>query len=135
MIHNACINGVVRERFEIAMSFFFEDFGNGSETKAVSYTVDEKSGLVLHWHKSAKGSTLLPYEMKMKACIEFAWHWLQGTEYPDSPDTNGSTEKAWKVFNQQFIHKNNDDGYYIDCEDIGFYGIVAIKPTWAVYGK
>lgn len=66
----------------------------------------------------------LPYPMETTAAIEFAWNWLAQASYGQKPDIDGDCKKGWRIFNEAWGHVGRD------C-----YAFVAVRPTWALYGK
>lgn len=116
-----------REQFDRAMAFAFD--GRYSEMKARGYRLDPEKGLILYWSidsngAAAKGVQSFPYEMKVKAATEFAWHWLQEQNYGAEPDHDGSNHKGWRVYNESWNRIGSEWGAF-----------VAIKPEWMMYGK
>lgn len=66
----------------------------------------------------------LPFKMDFKAASDFAWNWLQQTDYGEEPDHDGSNGRGWTIFNGDWGHVFH-----------AWQGIIAIRPEWAMYGK
>lgn len=74
--------------------------------------------------KETVTSTVLPFPLDLNTSISFAWHWLTtSADYGNEPDHDGDNGKGWRVYNENWGRVGS------------FYGFVAIKPAWAMYGK
>ena len=125
-----------KKHFERAMQFAFEDTFEGKQLKAIGYTVDEHRigsyGLVFFKYKTepperVPGFTSLPYEMKVEAATEFAWHWLQSQDYEKwekEPGHDGSNHKGFRIYNEKWNRIGDWWGAF-----------AAVKPEWMMYGK
>lgn len=120
-----------RKSFDLAFQIFFE----GKRLfKATHYAEVPGKGFVLFWSQDtvlAKGSQIvaskLPYSMAWKAASDLAWGWLserKDEEYTDWCDHDGSDGHGFKVYNEAW-------GRVADSN----YGILAVLPVWAWYGK
>ena len=66
----------------------------------------------------------LPYKMDADAVTALAWKWLEQADYEaygEHPDTDGSAKKGFRVWMPGLLRYS--------------YAIIAIPPTWIVYGK
>jgi hypothetical protein len=122
-----------RKAFELAMKFAFNDDGGMDpphmEHKARGYRIDPAKGLIFYWSVDSDGTakngvSKLPYEMKLKAAVEFAWSWLEAQDYPPEPDHDGSNHKGWRVYNEAWNRIGDEWGAF-----------AAIQPEWMMYGK
>lgn len=84
---------------------------------------DGKPTLILLWNEE-KGSLPLPYPLNLDQAVEFVAGWLQGAEFGDEPDHDGSNGKGFHLFNDYW-------GHVADHR----YGIIGVQPAWAMYGK
>lgn len=112
-----------RKSFDLAFQLIFEGAPGG---KATHYLEDSDKGLVFLWHEE-KGASKLPYAMDWKASADLAWGWLQERrheEYREVLDHDGSNGKGFRVYNEDWGHVAGS-----------FYGILAVLPVWAWYGK
>lgn len=106
-----------REHFDIAMSLAF------SEYETAVGILFNPGQVILFWTKSDKANPL-PYPMDCKAASDFVWHWLQTVEYDKEPDHDGSNEKGFEVYNENWGHVGGM-----------WESFVAIKPVWMTYSK
>lgn len=80
--------------------------------------------LVLYWHEDA-GALPLPYELTAETAPTFAWDWLQQHPPPGpQPDHDGDNGHGWRVWTDSWGRPKDTT-----------YGIVAVCPMWAMYGK
>lgn len=68
--------------------------------------------------------TRLPYPMKGKAIVDFAWNWLGVADRGPEPGFDGTTGPGWRVYTEKYGRVGNS---HLSC--------VAIRPVWAMYGK
>jgi hypothetical protein len=66
----------------------------------------------------------LPFTLDAAGAADFASRWLAEVDYGNEPDHDGDNGKGWTVYNEAWGHV---DGHYS--------AIIAIAPTWAMYGK
>jgi hypothetical protein len=66
----------------------------------------------------------LPFVMDGQGAADFAWRWLEQAKYPKEPDHDGNNHKGWRLYNESYGHVDQD------C-----YGVIAVAPSWAEYGK
>lgn len=96
-----------------------------SDSPCVGYAVIEND-LVFYWHvpSDRKEFVQLPFKMSYNQAAQFAFNWLSQVEYPKVPDVDGDVEKGWTVHRDEwgFVHNSS-------------YAIVAVQPSWAMYGK
>lgn len=115
------VTAIHREGFELIMQFVAIE-----HPYAVAWSIDPKEGLLLYWAMSDSMKTsvqTLPYKMKGKTLIDFAWSYLVETEITERhPDIDGSCSKGWRV------HNTGITGGWS-------YAYIAIKPIWALHGK
>lgn len=128
-------NGVIdirsegRKCFDLAFQLFFDD-----HAKATHYLDHPEKGLIFLWHDDTFyiGTTKvtanrLPYTMDWKAAADLAWGWLQeqpDDKYQEYIDHDGSMGRGFRVYNESWTHVAGS-----------FYGILAVLPIWAWYGK
>lgn len=111
-----------RTMFDLAMRLAFD---GAPGMKAKHYAITEKDGLILLWSgDSILKSQPLPYEMGVEAAIPFVWNWLDQADYGRRPDHDGDNGKGWTFHRDGWGHVGGSR-----------YAIVAIKPTWSMYGK
>lgn len=79
--------------------------------------------LVLYWEEDS-GTTALPFPLKLDGATQFIASWLDSATYPAEPDHDGSNDKGWMVFNDDWGHALGSS-----------YGFLAVQPAWAMYGK
>lgn len=96
--------------------------------KITHYAISDK-GLAFFWHDPidiAKNMQTqpLPFPMEKLAIVDFAVNWLATADYGKQPDHDGDNGKGWTIYNENWGHVFGS-----------FYGVIAIKPTWAMYGK
>lgn len=90
--------------------------------KAVAWSTDENR-MILYWIPT-KDAHPLPAPMDAAGVAKFVEAWLSTVDYGPAPDTDGSTGKSCRIYNEQWGH--------IDGNHAAF---VAIEPAWLVYGK
>lgn len=108
-----------REAFDLAFQLLFED------EKATHYLEHPEKGLIFLWHPE-KDSIKLPYAMYWRAAADLAWGWLQergDEEYREFCDHDGSDGHGFRVYNESWNSV------------VSSYGILAVLPVWAWYGK
>lgn len=101
-------------------------------SKVTHYGLDPGRGLALFWDEPKDGRLPksavvqpLPYQMDKGALVAFVAGWLRAADYGREPDHDGSNGKGWTIY--------TDDSWGLVWGSP--YGIIAIKPTWALYGK
>jgi hypothetical protein len=146
----ADVTGTKRERFNTVMGFFELDSAKSycihpvlglvlfwvdaptagtitdDATKGICYRCCPKEQIEAARDKQVKTPVSpLPFKMDKQGLCDFAWAWLQkGADYGSRPDTDGDSERGWRVYNEGWGHVSGN------C-----YAIVAIQPFWFVYGK
>ena len=55
---------------------------------------------------------------------DFVWEWLQSVDYPEEDCYDGGSEKAWRVYNEQYGIVSGD-----------WSAFVAIHPTWIYHPR
>lgn len=109
------------ERFRRALSLALEFQGS----RVTHYAITPK-GLGFFWHEPGVGipAQSLPFPMDRTALVDFAANWLKTAPYGERPDIDGDSGRGWTIYNESWGHVWGS-----------FYGVIAIKPTWALYGK
>jgi hypothetical protein len=114
-----------REAFNLAFQLLFD---NAAGKKATHYFEDPDKGLVLLWFEDkSRNSIPLLTPLSWKEAADLAWSWLsnQPTEkYREYLDHDGSNGKGFRVYNEDWGHVAGSH-----------YGILAVLPVWAWYGK
>jgi len=98
--------------------------------KVTHYATDPKRGLALFWSNPCdRPSDItahpLPYPMDQDALVAFVVGWLRTADYGLQPDHDGSNGKGWTIYTDESW------GHVWGS----FYGVIAVKTTWAMYGK
>lgn len=105
---------------EKALEFF-------KEGRFVGYKIDMEKGLVFYWSEY-EGVTNFPFTMSIEGIFSFCKEWLKSEECEvirgSQPDHDGSNEKGWIVYNEEWGHVSNR-----------WEAFCAVKPIWAMYGK
>lgn len=114
-----------RTAFDLAFQLLFN---NARGLKATHYFENASHGLVLLWHNDeARKAVPLLTPLSWKEAADLAWTWLtnQLTEnYKEYLDHDGSDGKGFRVYNEAWGHVAGSH-----------YGILAVVPVWAWYGK
>jgi len=66
----------------------------------------------------------LPSKTKVTSLESMIKDWLADQDYGESPDTDGSVSKGWRVYNESWGHIGDN-----------WRAFVAIEPAWLEYGK
>lgn len=113
------VEGEGRKDLELAMQLAFRG------SKASGYYIST-AGLVFSWHPDSSRINFvkLSFQMDYKQAAEFAANWLDRVAYPVEPDHDGDNHKGWTMHRNTWGHVDGDR-----------YAIIAIKPTWSMYGK
>lgn len=74
--------------------------------------------------KPEDGKVAFPFKMDADGAADFARRWLSQTEYGHEPDHDGDNGKGWRLYNEGWGHIDGDN-----------YGVIAVAPVWAMYGK
>lgn len=114
-----------RTAFDLAFQLLFV---HSNYHKATHYFEDDLSGLVFLWHndESKKAIPLLT-PLGWKETADLAWAWLISQpeeKYQDWLDHDGSDGHGFRVYNEAWGHVAGSH-----------YGILAVLPVWAWYGK
>lgn len=111
-------------------------FYNAPSGEATHYKVETIEGvevrdvprLILGWgDRPINGGFMLPYRLRMdnNSAVEFVNHWLEAATYPVEDQLfDGSTEKGWRIYNEN----NGRIGQYT-------YSFCAIEPILLYYVK
>lgn len=79
------------------------------------------------WHESMGGQPMIvPHTVDMLVPVILAM--LESMEYPEEPDTDGSTSKGWRLRSGFYTVPKNDS-------IANFYVQFTIEPEWMEYGK
>lgn len=101
---------------------------NAAGSKTSHYRISKDSPtFVLYWSKPEEhqSALALPYPLKLDEAVALVAGWLRETmPSGPEPDHDGDNGKGWRVFNEAWGHVNGSQ-----------YGICAIQPVWAMYGK
>lgn len=127
------------ENLSRILSIAFCDISRHPSPKpATHFLVDEEYGLVFFQAKSLENlrdgwgndelktsaaKELVP-PLDVSQITDFAWNWLQETEYPSSSENEGGAIKGWRVYNEE-------SGIVGGC----WQSVVAVKPFWIYIGK
>lgn len=130
-----------KDRLTMAMQImFYSEPHRPRPVRATHYQITTERGLVFYDYsfelsgvpqaeqykdKIPTDLTAMPFKLDAEGAADFALRWLDEAEYPREPDTDGSTEKGWRVHNGQWGHPHSDN----------WSSFVAVKPDWIVYGK
>lgn len=85
--------------------------------------------LVFYWiDPKLDDATPFPAPIKPKEAVAMVGVWMEGLKegnrFPQEPDHDGSNGEGYRIFCEQWGHVNDNH-----------YAIVAVQPTWAMYGK
>lgn len=85
--------------------------------------------LVFYWSDpSLKEATEILMYVKPREAATMVIAWMdtlvKKDKFPPQPDHDGSNSRGFRVFCEQWGHVNDNH-----------YAIVAVQPTWAMYGK
>ena len=95
---------------------------------AVGYVIDPECGMVFLRYKpdtAPEGYSAFPFPMDADGASDFAARWLAVAPYPKEPDHDGDNEKGWRFYNEAWGHV----GKYGHC------ALIAVRPSWQMYGK
>lgn len=105
-----------------------------ADYKSVKAFYKDPKGLVLCWYE-CKGSTPYPFEATIPVLVEQIMQYLNSLTTDEifnlagnCPDIDGSVELGWEVFHPLWYGEN-------DLENYTGYEIIAIRPSWVIYGK
>jgi hypothetical protein len=129
-----------REHFELAMKMAFESNCPGKKVKFYALSDDNRSMVLIWGDKHKEGPVqlgkydkpipaqikALPYEMDVKAAIDFTWHWL-----------NGAADQGKEIWSDDVWR---EVGYRLHTNYWGHalehhYGVIAITGEHALIGK
>jgi len=120
-----------RKAFDLAFQLMWD---NAPGAKASHYLEHPEKGLIFLWNEdtfSIKDKKVtankLPYAMDWKSAADLAWGWLgeqPDEKYQEYCDHDGSNGHGFRVYNEAWTHVAGS-----------FYGILAVLPLWAWYGK
>lgn len=91
---------------------------------AVRESKEGPKHLVFFWTGGGKDAVQMAFKLDAEGAADFARRWLAEAEYGEQPDHDGDNEKGWTVYNEAWGH--------VDGE---WQAIIAVQPTWAMYGK
>lgn len=122
-----------RRALDLAFELMWDNAPGG---KATHYFDHPLMGLIFLWNEDSfvvEGNPYkvtankLPYAMDWKAAADLAWGWLgeqPNEKYGDFLDHDGSNGRGFRVYNESWTHVAGSH-----------YGILAVLPMWAWYGK
>lgn len=91
----------------------------------------KRKTLILFWSEDDSFEpkpSAFPSDMKGAPLETFVWNWLEDMwekkEHGPQPNHDGHNENGWRIFNEYWGHLAGSQ-----------YGIIAIQPIWATYGK
>ena len=90
---------------------------------AAGYVLDE--GRIVFFEHVSDTAIAFPTKLSLDLCADIAWEWLQAIEYPEEPDTDGSTAKGWRLYTD----------FRGTVEPYNWASFVAVEPRWFEYGK
>lgn len=114
--------GEREERPEGADKFYRPNWKYGKEPKSlrlVFYDNRYKSGSL-----EGNDQVALPFTLDAAGAADFASRWLAEADYGSQPDHDGDNGKGWCIYNEAWGHV-----------DSHYSAIIAIAPSWAMYGK
>lgn len=105
-------------------TYYLDDSGK-TTGHSVKMEEDDKGvpTLILLWHEECSALPL-PYHYDLEASTGLVEGWLKSVDYGREPDHDGYNEKGWRIFTERWGHVA---GHH--------YAIVAVQPSWAMYGK
>lgn len=95
-----------------------------SEHKKAHGWLEKDGVLYFYWYANDPGVQAFPVSIGHEAATAMIKDWLEVQNYGTAPDTDGSTGRGWRVYNEHWGHVNES-----------FYGFVAVAPHWIIYGK
>jgi hypothetical protein len=125
---NISATHISRAAFDLVFKLFFiSEYDDTFNAKATHYIDHAEKGLIFLWHEDKPNNSVpLLTHLGWKECADLAWTWLANLpkdRYPSFPDIDGSVERGYTVYNERWGHVVSD------------YAILAVKPTWILYGK
>lgn len=66
----------------------------------------------------------LPFTLDAAGTADFAARWLAEADYGREPDHDGDNGRGWRVYNEGWGHVDSHHA-----------AIIAVTPSWAMYGK
>lgn len=118
---NIC--SMTNEAFVRTLRLAFELSGHKNITH---YHIKDNNDLAFFWSKPESNilAQPLPYPMGIGAAVSFATNWLETADYDDEPEHDGDNSRGWTIYNEGWSQVRGS-----------FYGIIAIKTSWAIHGK
>lgn len=82
--------------------------------------------MVFFWGNAAEGTdkVRLPFRMDAAGAADFATRWLAEADYGPHPDHDGDSKRGWHLYNESWGRVDDD-----------FCAIIAVAPSWSLYGK
>lgn len=122
------VEHVSREAFDLTFNLFFmSEYSNSVGQKATHWIDHPEKGLILLWGEDRHNNSVrLMSPLSWKEAADLSWAWLTNLpkdRYPKYPDIDGTVKKGYVIYNEAWGHV------------ISHYAILAVKPSWALYGK
>jgi hypothetical protein len=124
------VQNTEKEAFEMALRLIALDvysYGGPSKVekifKCIGYKIEDNK---LFLSKYSDKCTKFAYDFNIQQTIDFAWGWYESNKKPtgNEPDTDGSTEVAFRITTEKCGVGSNDWGMF-----------ASIEPIWFIYGK
>lgn len=81
--------------------------------------------LILYWWDGdSKDLTPFLAPMTYEAAVGAVRAWLEGQDYANEPDHDGSNSRGWRIYNEAWGHVGGHRG-----------AICAVEPAWLMHGK
>ena len=115
------VNGESLSRLKTAMSLL-DTWENGKQ-KIVGFTVDDNKFILFEYPHEKM--TPFPSPMSVDFVAAMIYEWLKTAEYSEEPDHDGSNERGWRLYKENWGRINK----------FGHGSIGAVEPMWIEYGK
>ena len=117
------VTGVGRENFDLAMKLAFQ---GGKSKTATHYAKDQDNSRFVLLRSNHPNALILPTPLNLQAASDLVYHWLMNeAAFGRQPGHDGDNKQGWRVFNESWGHVKPYD----------WHAFLAIKPSWAMYGK
>ena len=106
-----------------AVALIWPNAKGGRATHYLKTTLNNEPTLIFFWAKEGENIEL-PFGLDEKGVVNAISGWLLYLEYGPEPDHDGHNERGWRIFtdNWGFVGKFRN-------------AIVAVQPSWAMFGK
>lgn len=121
------ITGRTDSELAHALALFIDQDPTRREPHVKAYRVSPTHGMILYWsapENPVAPMQRLPFRASFELLVMWCRDWLAAAKYPEQPDIDGSIDKGWRVFNEEWTHVDDQWG-----------ALCAIQPVWAMYGK